>query len=185
MEWHMKRIFAGCVIAGLTSCAAYAEITNSQTPFSMLCVAEQATGFNWKNDEWVRSSYKPETYIISKLNAKDQRCWFVGGEHGDFSRPIVRDKSGKRGGSKGCYVIRQMGKKASTWEPADRCEESWAGNNGNLVLATIFCEGTFVDYKTHIDGAFILTRTYGALLKGEEKDSVTLEIGKCSLVENP
>jgi hypothetical protein len=170
-------------VAGLTSGAACAEITDSQTPFSMLCVAEQATGFNWKNDNWVRSNYNPENYIINKLNGRDRRC--TEDERGEFSRPVVRDESGKDAGSAGCYVLRQMGKKGSSWEPADRCEENWTDRNGQLVLTAIFCKGLWVDYKAHIDGAFILTRTYGVLMSGEQKDSVTLEIGKCSLVENP
>lgn len=172
------------VVTGLTSGLLRAETTDAQKPFSMLCVAEQGTGFNWKNDDWVQTSYKLETYIINKLDGQDRMCWFVGGERGEFSRPVVRDDLGKGGYSKGCYLLKEIGKKSGTLV-ADRCQESWIDKNGELVLGTIFCEGTFFDYKAQIDGAFILTRTYGVLMRGKQKDSVTLQIGKCSLLNNP
>jgi hypothetical protein len=38
------------------SAPACAEITDSQKPFSMLCVAEKGTGFDWRNGDWFQAN---------------------------------------------------------------------------------------------------------------------------------
>ena len=39
-----------------------AQITDTQTKFSMLCVADKGTGFNWKDNDWVQTNYVPYSY---------------------------------------------------------------------------------------------------------------------------
>ena len=56
---------------------AFSEITDSSKPFSMLCVPKKGTGFDWKNNDWQQATYKPSTYVLSKLggDAAKEKCW--------------------------------------------------------------------------------------------------------------
>ena len=58
-------LFVAAVCAASQSLAA--QITDIQTRFSMLCVAEKGTGFNWKNNDWVQTNYVPYSYILTKV----------------------------------------------------------------------------------------------------------------------
>ena len=169
--------------SGAVPCQTRAEITESQKPFSMICVADKATGFNWKNDDWIYATFKPETYIIRKLDGRNESCSIVEQERGEFTRPIVMSEP-KWGSAKRCYLRSAMGRK-DPLPIADRCEELWGDSNGKLVLQTIFCQGTSSKYNVQIDGAFVLTTTYGALMKDQPRDSVILELEKCSVINAP
>jgi hypothetical protein len=73
------------IVSGLASGQSWAEITDSQKPFSMLCVAEKAIGFDWQNNDWVQSNYKQNTYVLTKLDGQDKRCFPWGGnDRGGF-----------------------------------------------------------------------------------------------------
>ena len=50
------------VLAGMASETLAAQITDTQTKFSMLCVADKGTGFNWKDNDWVQTNYVPYSY---------------------------------------------------------------------------------------------------------------------------
>jgi hypothetical protein len=58
------------LLAGAASESRAAQITDTQTMFSMLCLAEKGTGFDWQNNDWVLSNYKPYSYIVTKVEPK-------------------------------------------------------------------------------------------------------------------
>jgi hypothetical protein len=39
----------------------------------MLCIAEKGTGFNWKNNDWVLTNYKPYSYVLTKVEPEPER----------------------------------------------------------------------------------------------------------------
>ena len=63
--FHRLALFLCAVCAASESFAA--EITDTQTKFSMLCVAEKATGFDWQGNEWVQKNYLTYSYILTKV----------------------------------------------------------------------------------------------------------------------
>jgi hypothetical protein len=42
--------------------------------FSLICKVDQSVGFNWENAEWKLAHYRPETYVITKLNPSLKEC---------------------------------------------------------------------------------------------------------------
>ena len=55
-----------------------AAMKNDQL-FKTLCIGEKSTGFNWRNNEWNSTRFKPEKYFIEKLkperSARTLLCW--------------------------------------------------------------------------------------------------------------
>ena len=109
-------------LAAVMPGAVSAEITDSR-PFSLRCVEEKSTGFNWVNKEWVQTNFKPSSYILSKLEPTSEPCEDFQNE---LSPSIERHTSMK---TTGCYMLKQVGEKDSL---GDVCRESWMEKNGWL-----------------------------------------------------
>src|SRR5262249_49332650 len=149
-----------------------AQVTDTQTKFSMLCVAEKGTGFNWRNNDWVQTDYKPYTYVLTKVEPQEWDC---------ASQKVsqqISPVSEARGESHGCYQLKEVGDKEAL---SDLCEERWNKTNSGYALLDVICEG-LANYRAEVDGHFSLTRTYGIFFSGEKRDSMLLQIGKCSLL---
>ena len=72
----MRRfLFFLCAVCAASESFA-AQITDTRTKFSMRCVAEKGTGYDWKNNDWVLSNYKPYSYVLTKV---EPRTCFTGG----------------------------------------------------------------------------------------------------------
>jgi hypothetical protein len=99
-----------------------------------------------------------------------------------FSRPIASDAP-EWGKSWGCYELKEIGQKEEK-VLTDGCIERWDRRNEGYVLKDVICEG-FSHYRAEIDGPFVLTRAYGIFTSGEQRDSMVLQIGKCSSLANP
>jgi len=158
---------------------AFSEITDSSKPFSMLCVPKKGTGFDWKNNDWQQASYKPSTYVLSKLggDAAKEKCWTqILSEGVDISDPIAS------GTSRGCYIIKELGESEKD-VLGDVCTEHWEERRKGPVLNEVSCRFNY-EVRARVDGPFVLTRT-NAIFATEDRfrTSVSLEIGKCSLFE--
>jgi len=166
----ISMVLAGLILIGI----ARAEITDLK-PFSLLCAEEESTGFNWENHRWVRTNFKPDTYILSRLQPESLPCFSLP----EPSQSIKRQ--GDHGYSKSCYVLKRVGEEKGFGEV---CGEYWIEKDGELVLRSISCDET-AHYKAHIDGPFAIARTFGAFYEDKEtgeRDSVIVSIGKCSLI---
>jgi hypothetical protein len=158
---------------------AFSEITDSSKPFSMLCVPKKGTGFDWKNNDWQQATYKPSTYVLSKLggDAAKEKCWTqILSEGVDISDPIAS------GTSRGCYIIKELGESEKD-VLGDVCTEHWDERGKGPVLNEVSCSFNY-EVRARVDGPFVLTRT-NAIFATEDRfrTSVSLEIGKCSLFE--
>ena len=161
---------------------AMAEITDSAKQFTAICKADQTIGFNWENSEWVHSIYKSKTYIISKLyGQKDSRCLAYKAD--EITPLVIFPTSGqKMGFSQGCYVFQEIGEPP---EPLGSvCSERWVGDSNRSTLQHVICAGqrSGVNLEFDIDGQFVHTYTESlfSLPIDGQKDSIILDIGKCS-----
>ena len=91
-----------------TSESRAAQITDPQSKFSLLCVAEQGTGFNWQNSDWVQSRYRSNSYILTKV---EPFCFKVEQHCSSDSQSISDSDVWGRGESHGCYELREIGQK--------------------------------------------------------------------------
>ena len=146
-------------------------------------VAEKGTGFVWEKNDWVQTNFQAQPYVL-KLEPDNKICtlfWGVGAAY--FSQPITPDGAGG-GSSKGCYELKEVGRKNSHDVP-NTCDERWSNPNGTgYVLRDVICRG-FADFRAEVDGRFVLTRTYGLWNEGEQRDAMMLLFGECSLVNGP
>src|SRR5262245_62085585 len=91
------------LVIGASSESLAAQVTDTQTKFSMLCVAEKGTGFNWRNNDWVQTDYKPYTYVLTKVEPQEWDC---------ASQKVsqqISPVSEARGESHGCYQLKEVG----------------------------------------------------------------------------
>lgn len=102
-----------------------AQITDTQTKFSMLCIAEKGTGFDWKNNDWVISSYRPNSYIVTKVEPDNFLCRLP-----SVSQPITPLVGiPNEAESKGCYELKEIGQK---YAAAYACRERLGDNRGRI-----------------------------------------------------
>jgi hypothetical protein len=170
-----RLLFLCAVCAASQSFAT--QITDMQTKFSMLCVAEKGTGFDWKDNDWVQTNYLPYSYIVTKEEPAKPDDPF--GCHVSVSQQISPALGGLQGESIGCYQLKEIGEKDGL---AYRCREVWNKTDNGYVLDNVSCEALFEKYKAELDGPFVRTLTYGLFFRTEKRDSVMLQIGKCSLL---
>jgi hypothetical protein len=163
-------ITAAASIGFLTGALAE-PVTDQNTLFSMLCVVEESTGFNWSGTSWTTTTFKPQNYIVSKLaRATKPYC--------EESLWNERLKSEHVDARFGCYVLKDVGDERGIPRV---CRELWVGG----ALRTIDCTiGGFESYRAMLDGPFVYTRMYAPLFLKDEKrkDSVVISIGKCSVL---
>ncbi|MFT5098679.1 MAG: hypothetical protein ACI9HY_000788 [Planctomycetaceae bacterium] len=41
--------------------------------WTALCIEDQSTGFSWENGHWVQTNFKPEKFLIQRLENKPQK----------------------------------------------------------------------------------------------------------------
>ena len=152
-----RLLFLCAVCAASQSFAA--QITDMQTKFSMLCVAEKGTGFNWERNDWVQSNYKPYSYIVTKVGPQGYAVIvrICRSQFHPLSTPWAK--------SLGCYELKEVGEKDT---PANLCKERWNKTESGYVLLDVNCLG-FTNYRAEVDGPFVLTRTYGIFFSGEQR----------------
>jgi len=150
----------------------------SPAGYSVLCVEEQAVGFNWENKRWVRKNFNGQTLLISRvpaekyLNDKDKSVEVLLCED-----RRTRDQTfDKVSFVNACYTMIQMGSKPNFLD-SQMCIETWEGNK----LARVSCENHTSKFAFEPAGGFI-KQPWHMDVRSEEasKDSLSLGVGKCS-----
>jgi hypothetical protein len=161
---------------------ATAEITTASIkPFTSLCIADDSTGYNWRNGKWIQANFNTKRYLLQKLDYEKQ----INSEN-VIDRPLSCDKptatiinaSKNNVVVKACYSLRNFGSKLNVLAESQNCYESF--KNGELEL--IQCPG-LGNYKP--DGLFVKLPSYISMdlsNNKDEKDSISLAIGKCSVL---
>jgi hypothetical protein len=150
--------------------------------FKTLCIGEKSTGFNWRNNEWNFTRFKPEKYFIEKLkperSARTLLCW-------SEAKEKTRYESADSTSDWGCYSVREGEQDLGPPHLAYLCLEDWKTVNGSFVLQTVSCEG---GDKIHFkpDGNFDAVHWSGyngeLAEKSNDKDSLSITVGRCSII---
>lgn len=163
----------------LIAASAFGQPAKGSTAgYSVLCVEEQAVGFNWENRRWVKKNFNGQTLLISRVPAEkytNEKTKTV-----DFL--MCEDRSDKNHAFEkmsfvnACYTMVQMGNKPNFLD-AQMCVETWEGNK----LARVSCENHTSKFAFEPAGGFI-KQPWHMDVRSEEasKDSLSLGVGKCS-----
>lgn len=150
----------------------------STAGYSVLCVEEQATGFNWENMRWVRKNFNGQTLVVSRvptekyMNDKNKALEFM----------LCKDKSAddttldKTAFVHACYTMVQVGNKPNFLD-SQMCVETWEGNR----LKQVNCDNHSSKFAFEPAGGFIKQPWHMDVRSNESsKDSLSLGVGKCS-----
>lgn len=150
----------------------------STAGYSVLCIEEQSTGFNWENMRWVRKNFNGQTLIISRvpsekyMSEKTKAAEFM----------LCKDKSGDNSVYEkislihACYTMVQVGNKPNFLD-SQMCVETWEGNS----LKRVSCEDHMSKFAFEPAGGFIKQPWHMDVRSTEtSKDSLALGVGKCS-----
>src|SRR5262249_10341915 len=138
---------------------------------------DKATGFLWRNNGWVPTQFKPEKYLVEKIDigADLMRSGFcrseIQGKQRIDGKDVIIDH--------GCYSVREMGSKSSPVN-SHICIEQWNRKSGKLSLESVDCP----DFRFAPDGYFHAVEWQSATLdaKADYKDSMQITVGKCSVL---
>jgi hypothetical protein len=160
---------------------AIAEVNvNSTPPFTSICVADRATGFNWRAGGWVETRFRPERYTLQKLDFSK-----LASEQDPRKRPVLCDVPEAHnypGGVavvKACYAVYDFGREPLMLADANNCYESY--KDGRLEFIQCPSTGNFKP-----NGYFAKLPSSTSLSVGSEaeKDSMVLSVGTCGVVSH-
>jgi hypothetical protein len=147
--------------------------------YKTLCIGEKSTGFDWRNNQWNFTRFKPEKYFIEKLkperSAQTLLCW-------SDAQEKKRHETNDMALDWGCYSIRE-GDEQGRAGPSHLCLEEWKAVNRSLVLQGVSCD----EIKFKPNGNFEAVQWSGgeaALAeKSNYKDSLSITVGRCSIIQ--
>jgi hypothetical protein len=144
--------------------------------FTLLCVTEKSNGFDWKDKDWFHTKFKGGgRYIIKKLDYGDESYGCSINKKGDekYGDTLLFKDS--------CYGFKKFGveEKASP----NTCRELWNIDKDNdaLTINRIMCDTiSHGDWRLKPNGWFHRAVINEHLIKTVKKDSMYIDIGKCS-----
>jgi hypothetical protein len=153
---------------------------------SVLCVEEQATGFNWKNKAWSQADFKPSTkFLIRKLDPetykdpetrRNAKKFFLC-EDPKVTELVMEEKK-LSGFVNACYEIKELGEEPNLFSYRS-CIESWTKGR----LDSISCSNHSSPTNFHPNGAYIKFPWHQNIQKdAAKKDSLVLSVGSCSRI---
>lgn len=144
-----------------------------------LCVEDASTGFNWRNEAWVQTNFRTETYMLQSVDADDPR--------GARCNRFIAEQHPGGAPTEGafvpaCYTWMDVGTEA-TADNVLLCNE--VVSNGTTI--SVNCtESAFNSFRAQVTGEFVHYRTYAIpklfYSEGMPRDSVVMSVGKCSVV---
>jgi hypothetical protein len=175
----------------LSSFAAFTQDENlirlpEQT--TVLCVTENATGFNWRDKKWVQANFKGDVkYLAIKVPLEKYRDAESRRTEQSFlcKDPEVHHWSKETnekpfdGYVLACYQIKRMGSSGGFLDYG-MCQEAWSKGK----LTKIFCDKHVSPMYFAPDGAFIKYPWHSDIDPTQEKkDSLALAVGSCSTIK--
>ena len=175
-----NRLQLGVIVAFLSLIApglSFAQIHDRERVFKILCIGDQSSGFDWVNKTWVPTRFKPEQYLIEKMNIDDKTTPFCAAGIGR-NKPLWTDSYGL---VDGCYNVHVFGR-VSYPRLAQVCLEEWKKLDGKWSLRSISCrDQEYIHLKP--DGAFTQTNWNETLDDdAAQKDSLSLTVGRCNVM---
>lgn len=146
--------------------------------YVVLCHEEQATGFNWENNKWVRVDFTVRSYSISRVPSKNYENLSIARSKGI---PLCAEPFSKVSGYENttwydaCYTMVELGVKPNFLDSAI-CVENWTNNKLQLVS----CSKHSNRFSFSPSGGFSKSTLADADLAKSKKDSAVISVGKCS-----
>lgn len=178
----MNYRFTFAVLISLFSVAANCQPEmRNRGAYSLLCVDEDATGYNWVNKKWVRTSFKSEKYVVTRIEPTKYSSTAVARTNNLF---LCEDKSkddlnlSNMTALYACYSISSLGEKPGPMD-ARMCSEIWEKGN----LTQVHCNEHSGQFSFEPNGNFIRKPWHSDARSSEtKKDSLVLSVGKCSTI---
>ena len=176
----MRYIIVVLILFGTVD-TARADITAADQYFTALCVSDQSVGFNWRNNDWKFTHFKPKKYIVQKFEMKPlitipNSGFCLQTYETEAREPIRSDTSAL---VSGCYNYRDMGGKFHP-TASKLCYEDWRKDKTDWYLDSVECPL----FKFSPNGHFHLVSLHSNLKpKADYKDSMAVTVGKCSIIE--
>ncbi len=167
----------------------FAEIKTSNIFFTLMCISEKSTGFNWKQGDWKYANFKESKYIIEKIEPED--IHLISGK--SLPKSGFCQLNGKNdpqtleilNTSYGCYNLRRFGEPFFNGN-SKVCLEFWNGKGTNRVLEKVTCESSTNPITFAPDGWFHSATLHDYVEKSRpdnhDKDSLAIEVGKCAVI---
>lgn len=147
--------------------------------YAVLCHEEQATGFNWENNKWVRVNFNVSSYSISRIPSRNYEDLPTAVLKGI---PFCEEPFAKKGFShenttwySACYTMIELGVKPNILD-SRICVETWTNNK----LLKISCEDHSRKFSFSPSGGFSTSTLADIDLARTKKDSAVISVGKCS-----
>jgi len=163
--------------------AACAILTVPALGATSLCVESGSTGFNWQRGAWVEASYTPEQLIVREVPLADELGLMcrVRFNRQNLVEGIVRTDYGASRNA--CYVMHVVGGEPSAADTYACVEYLGDGD----AISSVSCQGNvFQSFNFQPSGEWVSTRTYaapdGSATADQNRDSLVLSIGKCSVI---
>lgn len=169
----MRRfVMAGCALGLVSNAPAMPD------EYTLLCETEQATGFNWEDRKFVRTSFRLQRFIVTRKHSN--LCPGITSLEPlePFSENIDWAYS-----KNVCLNVREFG---SEYKPeiSDKCVESYIRPNDGKWMRQFNCDGIFTNIKGEFNGYF---RTFSDTSvttnpKNDYRDSLLIAVGRCSVI---
>ena len=181
-----KRALGRGVVSALVVLFANADVASEERQrigsLKQVCITDQATGFNWENGQWNRTSFVEETYIVSKIepprNMSDAESsgrrleWLACGNPG----PEWEGDDDHRFYS-ACLMSHQLGAKSPRFMG---CKEMHVRKDGTWTVLLACSDANFF---FELNGQFHLGNFHGDVdtsPKDDYKDSLVISVGRCA-----
>jgi len=156
--------------------------------YSSLCIAEDSTGFNWKNNNWKQTNFIPAKYIVNRVDPATVKVWQCpeSKDRGDdYYSPSSQSLN-----TFGCYSIKRFGE--DDFDRRFDCSERWSTyekqndetNPKVKKLESVACNeaSVFTRQFAFKPNGWFHTSLFHFMLQREStyKDSLSVSVGKCS-----
>lgn len=154
----------------------------SMAGYSVICVDEQATGFDWQNKRWIKANFQGETYIVSRIPLDKYKSVV---EARANTILLCSDKSSENRSIDNtdyvheCYSVAKLGTKPTLLD-SNMCLEVWE----NKKLLSVSCNNHSSKLAFQPAGGFIKQPWHSDVRLDEPyKDSLSLSVGKCTPIQ--
>ena len=154
---------------------------------TFLCITEESTGFNWKNNKWKQTNFIPVKYIVNRVDPASVKVWQCPNslDRGDDYYSTSQFLS-----TFGCYSIKRFGE--DDFDRRFDCSETWTTyekqndekNPKVKKLESVDCnDGSVISQNFAFKpNGWFHTSIFHSMLQREStsKDSLSISVGKCS-----
>lgn len=175
----------------LGSSSAVGDSGGRLLSLQQLCIADQGTGFNWRDGAWVHTRFVEPKYVVTKINFPDSweeakreentgvylACTLAFSSEEEYALESLKSFNA-------CLKIQEIGDELATHFP---CKEiHFKIEEGVAKWRVEFsCGNRSRAFHMRPNGHFHMSRIHGQLApepKDDYKDSLVIYVGKCASI---